>query len=159
MDVEVRHQISEQLVVHVTRREHMLDHLRDRVNVAPVRGDFRRAQAREVRNVTISKDDDRMATSDGVSFQVCVAHISCVKWLTELVPTQPAPRPLLPGVPVLRPCSCQCLYLPRGVPGQCPTADENFKLTQYLRLSSGSIGNLSQVAPSRLVVNGPMGPA
>jgi hypothetical protein len=37
------------------------------VNVVPVRCDFGRAQAREVRNVTISKDDDRMATSDGVS--------------------------------------------------------------------------------------------
>jgi hypothetical protein len=35
VDVEVRHQISEQLVVHVARREHMLDHLRDGVNVAP----------------------------------------------------------------------------------------------------------------------------
>jgi len=35
VDVEVRHRISEQLVVHVARREHMLDHLRDGVNVAP----------------------------------------------------------------------------------------------------------------------------
>ena len=67
VDVEVRHQISEQSVVHVARREHMLDHLRDAVNVVPVRRDFGGAQAREVRNVTISKDDDRMATSDGVS--------------------------------------------------------------------------------------------
>jgi len=67
VDVEVRHQISEQLVVHVARREHMLDHLRDAVNVVPVRCDLGGAQAREVRNVTISKDDDRMAASDGVS--------------------------------------------------------------------------------------------
>jgi hypothetical protein len=50
----------------------MLDHLRDAVNVAPVRRDFGGAQAREVRDVTISKDDDRMAASDGVSLQVCV---------------------------------------------------------------------------------------
>jgi hypothetical protein len=67
VDVEVRHQISEQLVVHVARREHMLDHLRDAVNVVPVRCDFGGAQACEVRNVTTSKDDDGMATSDGVS--------------------------------------------------------------------------------------------
>jgi hypothetical protein len=64
--VEVRHQISEQLVVHVARREHMLDHLRDGMNVVPVRCDFRSAQARKVRNMTITEDDDRMATSDGV---------------------------------------------------------------------------------------------
>jgi hypothetical protein len=78
------------------------------VNVAPVRGDFGGAQAREGRHVTISEDDDRMATSDGVPLQVCVAHASCVKRLTELVPTKPAPRPLFPGVPVLRPCSSHC---------------------------------------------------
>jgi hypothetical protein len=65
--MEVRHQISEQLVVHVARREHMFDHPRDAVNVVPVGCDFGGAQAREVRNVTISKDDDRMATGDGVS--------------------------------------------------------------------------------------------
>src|SRR4030095_12579742 len=100
----------------------MLDHLRDGVNVAPVRCDFRGAQAREVRNVTISKDDDRMATSDGVSLSVSGTHASCVKVLTELVPTKPAPRPLFPGVPVLRPCSCHCLCLPRGDPPQCRTA-------------------------------------
>jgi hypothetical protein len=64
--MEVRHGISEQLVVHMTRLEHLLDHLRDAVNVVPVRCDFRGAQTREVRNVTISKNDDRMATSDGV---------------------------------------------------------------------------------------------
>jgi hypothetical protein len=40
MDVQVRHKIAEELVIHVARREHSLDHLRDRVNVAPVRGDF-----------------------------------------------------------------------------------------------------------------------
>jgi len=50
----------------VTRREHVLDHLRDFVNVVPIRCDLGAAQAREVRNVTISKDNDRMATSDGV---------------------------------------------------------------------------------------------
>ena len=133
MDVEVRHRISEQLVVHVARREHMLDHLRDGVNVAPVRCDFRGAQAREVRNVTISKDDDRMATSDGVSLEVCVTHASCVKRLTELVPTKPAPRPLFPGVPILRPCSCHCLCLPRGDPRQCCTAEANFKLMTHYR--------------------------
>ena len=82
VDVEVRHQISEQLVVHVARREHMLDHLRDAVNVVPVRRDLGGAQAREVRNVTLSKDDDRMATSDGVSLEVCIAHRSCVKRMT-----------------------------------------------------------------------------
>jgi hypothetical protein len=84
----------------------MLDHLRDGVNVAPIRGDFRGAQAREVSHVTISKDDDRMATSDGVSLQMRVTDASCVKRLTELVPAKPAPRPLFPGVPVLWPCSC-----------------------------------------------------
>jgi hypothetical protein len=67
VDVEVRHGVSEQLVVHVARGEHLLDHLRDAVNVLPVRGDFDGAQARKVRHVTISKDDDRMAPSDGVS--------------------------------------------------------------------------------------------
>jgi len=45
----------------------VLDHLSDAVNVVPEGCDFGGAQAREVRNVTISKDDDRMATSDGVS--------------------------------------------------------------------------------------------
>jgi hypothetical protein len=74
--MEVRHQISEQLVVHMARREHMLDHLRDAVNVVPVRRDFRGTQTREVRNVAISKDDDRMAASDGVPLQVCVTHAS-----------------------------------------------------------------------------------
>ena len=69
VDVEVRQRISEQLVVHVARREYLLDHLRDAVNVLPVRRDFGRAQTREVRNVTISKDDDRMAMSDGVSLR------------------------------------------------------------------------------------------
>jgi hypothetical protein len=113
--MEVRHRISEQLVVHVARRKHMLDHLRDAVNVAPVRRDFGGAQTREVGNVTIAKDDDRMAASDGVPLQVCVTRASCVKRLTELVPTKPAPRPLFAGVPVLRPCSCHCLCLPRGV--------------------------------------------
>jgi hypothetical protein len=40
MDVQVRHKIAEELIVHVTRREHLLDHPRHRVNVGPVRGDF-----------------------------------------------------------------------------------------------------------------------
>jgi hypothetical protein len=92
--VKVRHRISEQLVVHVARREHMLDHLRDGVNVVPVRGDFRGAQAREVRNVTISEDDDGMATSDGVPLQVCLTHASYVKRLTELVRTKTSSPPL-----------------------------------------------------------------
>ena len=132
--MEVRHQISEQLVIHMARREHMLDHLRDAVNVVPERGDFGGAQAREVRNVTPSKDDDRMATSDGMSLQVCVAHASGVKGLTGLVPAKPAPRPLFPGVPVLRPCSCHYVFLTRGYPAQCPTEGANFQLTRYPRV-------------------------
>ena len=71
--MEVRHHISEQLVVHVTRREHLLNHLRDGVNVVPLRGDLGGAQTREVRNVTISKDDDRVAASNGVPIQIRVA--------------------------------------------------------------------------------------
>ena len=66
VNVEVRHRVPEQLVVHVARREHLLDHLCDAVNVGPVRCDLGGAQAREVRDMTISKDDDRMATGDGV---------------------------------------------------------------------------------------------
>jgi hypothetical protein len=65
--MKVRHYISQELIVHMARREHTLDHLSDGVNVAPVRCDFRGAQAREVRNVTISKDHDRVTPSDGVS--------------------------------------------------------------------------------------------
>jgi hypothetical protein len=112
VDVEVRHQVSEQLVVHVARREHMLDHPGDAVNVLPVRCHFGRAQPREVGDVTISKDDDRMATSDGVSFEVCVTHTACIKRPTELVPAKPAPRSLFPSAPVLRPRLCHCLAYP-----------------------------------------------
>jgi hypothetical protein len=74
--MEVRHQIPEQLVVHVARREHTLNHLRDAVDVVPVGSDLRRAQTREVRNVTIAKDDDRVAMSDGVPLQVRITHAS-----------------------------------------------------------------------------------
>jgi hypothetical protein len=82
MDVEVRHQVSEQLIVHVARRENVFDHLRDAVNVVPVRCDFVGPQAGEIRNVTISKNDDRMATSNGVALQVGVTNDSRVKRLT-----------------------------------------------------------------------------
>jgi hypothetical protein len=37
VDVQMRHRIAEQLVVHVARREDLLDHPRDGVNVEPVR--------------------------------------------------------------------------------------------------------------------------
>jgi hypothetical protein len=116
-------------VVHVARREHVLDHLRHAVNVVPVRCDFGGAQAREVCNVTISKDDNRIATSDGAPLEVSVSHVSDVKRLTELAPTKPAPRPLFPGVPVLWPGSCHYLCLPGGGPPQSRTDEANFKLT------------------------------
>ena len=105
VDVQVRHGISEQLVVHVARREDPFDHPRDGVNVAPVSGDFRGGQAREVRDVPVSKDDDRVTTSDGMALKVCVARGSHIKRITELVPTKPAIHSSLPGVPVLGPCS------------------------------------------------------
>jgi hypothetical protein len=50
----------------VARGEYLLDHSRDALNVAPVRRDFGGRQARKVRDVTVSKDDDRVATSNGV---------------------------------------------------------------------------------------------
>jgi hypothetical protein len=41
VDVQVRHRISEQLVIHVARCKHPLDHPRDGMNVAPKGVDFR----------------------------------------------------------------------------------------------------------------------
>ena len=69
VDVKMRHHVAEQLVVHVTRRKHALDHLRGGVNVAPVPGGFCRSQTRKVCDVAVAEDDDHMAASDGVSAQ------------------------------------------------------------------------------------------
>jgi hypothetical protein len=65
----------------VAWRKDPLDHSRDGVNVAPIRGDFRGGQACKIRDVTASKDDDRVAASDGVPLQVCVARASHIKGL------------------------------------------------------------------------------
>jgi hypothetical protein len=65
----------------MARCEHPLDHPRDGVNVAPVRRDLPGGQAREIRDVTVSKDDDRVAASDGVALQVCVARASHIEGL------------------------------------------------------------------------------
>jgi hypothetical protein len=106
MDVQVRDGIPEQLVVHMARREYLLDHPRDGLNVAPVRLDFRGRQAREVRDVAVSEDDDRVATRDGMALEVSVTRCSRIKRLTELVSAKPATDPAFSGVPVLWPCSC-----------------------------------------------------
>jgi hypothetical protein len=73
VDVKVRHQVSQQLVVHVAWRKHPLDHPRHGVHVAPIRGGLLARQACEVRDVTEAKDDDRVATSDGVPLEMRVA--------------------------------------------------------------------------------------
>jgi hypothetical protein len=73
VDVQVRHGIPEQLVVHVAGCEHLLDHPRHGLNVAPVRGRFRGRQARKVRHVPFTKDDDRVARSDAMALKVSVA--------------------------------------------------------------------------------------
>jgi hypothetical protein len=62
----VRHRIAEHLVVHVARREDLLDHPGNGLNVEPVRCDFCGGQACEVGDMAASKDDDRMTASDGV---------------------------------------------------------------------------------------------
>ncbi len=84
VDVKMRHHVAEQLVVHVTRRKHALDHLRGGVNVAPVPGGFCRSQTRKVCDVAVAEDDDHMAASDGVSLKVCVANTSHIKRRTEI---------------------------------------------------------------------------
>jgi hypothetical protein len=106
VDVQVRHRIAEQLVVHVARSEDVLDHPRDSVNVDPVRRDFCGGQACEVGDVTASKDDDRMTASDGVALKVCVADTPGVERLPKFVSAEPAAHPSFPGVPVLGPGSC-----------------------------------------------------
>jgi hypothetical protein len=106
VDVQVRHRIAEQLVVHMARREDLLYHLGDGVNVEPVRRDFRGGQTCEIGDVVTSKDDDRMTASDGVPLKVCVADAAGVKGLPKLVSAEPATHPSFPGVPVLGPCSC-----------------------------------------------------
>jgi hypothetical protein len=82
------------LVVHGARREDLLDHPRDRVNVEPVRRDFCGGQACEIGDVAASKNDDRMTASDGVPLEVCVTDAPGVKRLPNGFPqTQhPAPR-------------------------------------------------------------------
>jgi hypothetical protein len=91
--------------------EHLLEHPRDGVNVGPVRSGFHGRQAREVRNVPVSKDDDRVARSDRMALEVRVANGSDVKRITKLVPAEPATLSSFPGVPVLWPCSCHRAYL------------------------------------------------
>jgi hypothetical protein len=73
VDVQVWHLISEQLVIHVARCKDPLDYSRDRVNVAPVPSGFRFGQSRKVCDVTVSKDDDGVAASYRVLFEVCFA--------------------------------------------------------------------------------------
>src|SRR3954447_4488048 len=98
----------------MARCEHPLDHLGDRVNLAPVRSDLRARQAREVRNVTAAKDDNRVATSDAMSLEVSVASGPHIKGLTELVPAKPATDAHFSAVPVLWPCSCHRTNVPKA---------------------------------------------
>jgi hypothetical protein len=81
VDVQVRHQVSQQLVVHVAWRKHPLDHPPDGVDVVPIRGGFRGSQACERRDVMVAKDDDRVAASDGVPLEMRVAGVSHIKGL------------------------------------------------------------------------------
>jgi hypothetical protein len=93
----------------MARCEHALDHPRDRMNVVPIGRDFLGRQTRKVRNVPVSKDDDRMTRGDRMALQVSVACGSDIKRLAELVPTKPATHASFPGIPVVRPRSCHQL--------------------------------------------------
>jgi hypothetical protein len=105
--MQVWHHVSEQLVIHVARREYLLNQPGNGVDVAPERGRFLGGQARKVGDVPISKDDNHVPASDGMRLEVSVANGSHIKRLTEVrpVPTKPAARAFFPVVPILRPCS------------------------------------------------------
>src|SRR5262245_24699777 len=101
----MRHYVTEQLVVHMARGEHLLDHSGDGLNVAPVRRAFGGRQGCKVSDVTGSNNDDRVATSDGVPLEMPVTGFSDIERRTELLPAKPAVHASFPSVPILRPRS------------------------------------------------------
>jgi hypothetical protein len=129
VDVQVRNRIAEQIVVHVARREGLLDHPRDGVNVEPVRRDFCGGQACEGGDVAASEDDDRMTASDGVSLKVCVTGAPGVERLPELVSAEPAAPPLASGRPSPRAMFVSsALSLRSGDPPQCLSGERQILL-------------------------------
>ena len=105
MNVEVRHDIPEQQIVHMTGLENAFDGPSDILNVRPVIGELVRRKISEGRDMAAPKHHGHMALSDGVPFEKSLADSAAMKGPAGQIGTKGTSDTTLARFPILRPGS------------------------------------------------------
>jgi len=105
VNVEVRDDIAEQQVVHMTRLENVLDSPPDILNVRPVMGEFVWSEVGEIGSMPLAKNDSHMARCYGMPFKKRLADSTAMEGPAGQVGTKGTSDTSLARFPVLRPGS------------------------------------------------------
>ena len=105
MNVEVRHDIPEQQIVHMTGLEHAFDGPSDILNVRPVIGELVRRKIGEGRDMAAPKHHCHMALSYGVPFEKSLADPAAMEGPAGQIGTKGTSDTTLARFPILRPGS------------------------------------------------------
>src|SRR5262249_27145030 len=111
VDVEVRDDVAEQLIVDVTRFENAFDGAADILNVQPVVGQFGWGEIRERRNVSGPEDDSGVTGGNGMAFEQGLADSAAVERSAGHASTKRTADALLARVPIRGPRSCHATAL------------------------------------------------
>ena len=79
VDMEMRHDVAEQHVVHVARTEHLLDHVADVLNVLPIISELTCCELGEASNMPTTKNHYCMAFRDAFPFEQGLADSTPVE--------------------------------------------------------------------------------
>src|SRR5262249_6833896 len=104
--MEVRDDITEQLVVDMTRLANAFDGASDILNVQPIISEFVRSKICEGRDMSTPKHHCRVAGRDSMAFEKSFADSAAVERSAGQIGTEGASDTLLARFPVLRPGSC-----------------------------------------------------
>jgi hypothetical protein len=105
MNMEVRHDVAKQQVVHVTRPEDTLDHHPNVLDVLGVVGKLAGGKIGEVGDVSATKDDGHVAVRDGVPFKDRLADAAAVERSGGQIAAEVTRFAALACFPVIRPGS------------------------------------------------------
>lgn len=122
MNVEVRHDIPEQQIVHMTGLEDAFDGPSDILNVRPVIGELVRRKISEGRDMAAPKHHCHMALGYGVPFEKGLADSAAMKGPAGQIGTKGTSDTTLARFPILRPGSFHVIAPPLfGACSICPT--------------------------------------
>jgi hypothetical protein len=79
MNVKMRHQVAQEQIVDVTRREGFADRATHMLNISPVQGQLLRRQIAQVGDMPAAEDHRHMPRSDRMSFQQSLARAPAIE--------------------------------------------------------------------------------